>query len=118
MRGASGRLSGRVRRPIEPTRFSQLTPRATSIERTAPYIYSVDETLDIGEDNGTPIVEGRTDITGLVAAHGTHCGRYVGDVDIAHVEIGLGRKEKARDGAVGGRRQPILVGPRGRFKKL
>jgi hypothetical protein len=27
------------------------------IERTVPYIYSVDETLDIGEDRGTPILE-------------------------------------------------------------
>ena len=31
------------------------------IDRTVPYIYSVDETLDIGEDNGTPIVEDYAD---------------------------------------------------------
>ena len=30
---------------------------AATIDRTVPYLYSVDETLDIGEDNGTPIVE-------------------------------------------------------------
>jgi hypothetical protein len=28
-----------------------------TIDRTVPYIYSVDETLDVGEDNGTPILE-------------------------------------------------------------
>ncbi len=28
-----------------------------TIDRTVPYIYSVDETLDIGEDRGTPILE-------------------------------------------------------------
>ena len=32
-----------------------------SIDRTVPYIYSVDETLDVGEDNGTPIVEDYAD---------------------------------------------------------
>jgi len=45
-------------------------------------------------------------------------GRHVGDVDIARVEIGPGRKEKARDGPVGGCRHFILVGDQGRFKKL
>jgi hypothetical protein len=29
----------------------------TRINRTVPYIYSVDETLDVGEDRGTPILE-------------------------------------------------------------
>jgi arylsulfatase len=29
----------------------------TKISRTVPYVYSVDETLDIGEDRGTPILE-------------------------------------------------------------
>jgi hypothetical protein len=29
----------------------------TKIDHTVPYIYSVDETLDIGEDRGTPILE-------------------------------------------------------------
>ena len=28
-----------------------------TIDRTVPYIYSVDETLDVGEDQGTPILE-------------------------------------------------------------
>ena len=28
-----------------------------SVERTIPYVVSVDETLDIGEDSGTPIDE-------------------------------------------------------------
>lgn len=31
------------------------------IERTVPYIYSVDETLDVGEDRGTPILEDYAD---------------------------------------------------------
>jgi arylsulfatase len=34
---------------------------AATIDRTVPYIYSVDETLDIGEDDGTPIVEDYAD---------------------------------------------------------
>jgi len=29
----------------------------TNIEATVPFLYSVDETLDIGEDRGTPILE-------------------------------------------------------------
>ncbi len=34
---------------------------STRIDRTVPYIYSVDETLDIGEDHGTPIIEDYAD---------------------------------------------------------
>jgi arylsulfatase len=33
----------------------------TTIEHTVPFIYSVDETLDIGEDRGTPILEDYAD---------------------------------------------------------
>ena len=33
----------------------------TRIDRTVPYIYSVDETLDVGEDRGTPILEDYAD---------------------------------------------------------
>ena len=33
----------------------------TRINRTVPYIYSVDETLDVGEDRGTPILEDYAD---------------------------------------------------------
>jgi arylsulfatase len=29
----------------------------TKIDRTVPYLYSVDETFDVGEDRGTPILE-------------------------------------------------------------
>jgi arylsulfatase len=29
----------------------------TTIDHTVPFIYSVDETLDVGEDRGTPILE-------------------------------------------------------------
>ena len=38
-----------------------VTVGKASIEHTVPYIYSVDETLDVGEDNGTPIVEDYVD---------------------------------------------------------
>ena len=33
----------------------------TTISHTVPFIYSVDETLDIGEDRGTPILEDYAD---------------------------------------------------------
>ena len=33
----------------------------TKIDRTVPYLYSVDETLDVGEDRGTPILEDYAD---------------------------------------------------------
>ena len=33
----------------------------TDIDRTVPFIYSVDETLDVGEDRGTPILEDYAD---------------------------------------------------------
>ncbi len=33
----------------------------TRINRTVPFIYSVDETLDVGEDRGTPILEDYAD---------------------------------------------------------
>ena len=33
----------------------------TRIDHTVPYIYSVDETLDVGEDRGTPIIEDYAD---------------------------------------------------------
>ena len=33
-----------------------MRPR-TKIDRTVPFIYSVDETLDVGEDRGTPVLE-------------------------------------------------------------
>jgi len=33
----------------------------TRIDHTVPFIYSVDETLDVGEDRGTPILEDYAD---------------------------------------------------------
>ena len=33
----------------------------TNIGHTVPFIYSVDETLDVGEDRGTPILEDYAD---------------------------------------------------------
>ena len=33
----------------------------TTISHTVPFIYSVDETLDVGEDRGTPILEDYAD---------------------------------------------------------
>ena len=39
------------------------TVAETGIDRTVPYVYSIDETLDIGEDRGTPIIEDYADRT-------------------------------------------------------
>ena len=59
----------------------------TRINRTVPYIYSVDETLDVGEDRGTPILEDYADrmpfaYTGAIAEVGVDLGSANVDADI------------------------------------
>jgi arylsulfatase A-like enzyme len=59
----------------------------TQINRTVPYIYSVDETLDVGEDRGTPILEDYADrmpfaYTGAIAEVDIDLGSANVDTDI------------------------------------
>lgn len=63
------------------------------IDRTVPYIYSVDETLDIGEDHGTPIIEDYADKMPF---------RFEGKIDavlidLAPLKIGGGARQNAQD---------------------
>ena len=43
------------------SRWTETEVARTTIDHTVPFIYSVDETLDIGEDRGTPILEDYAD---------------------------------------------------------
>jgi len=59
----------------------------TRIDRTVPYIYSVDETLDVGEDRGTPILEDYADrmpfaYTGRIAEVDIDLGSANVDADV------------------------------------
>jgi hypothetical protein len=59
----------------------------TRINRTVPYIYSVDETLDVGEDRGTPILEDYADrmpfaYTGPIAEVDIDLGSANVDADV------------------------------------
>ena len=58
----------------------------TTIGHTVPFIYSVDETLDIGEDRGTPILEDYADRMPF---------KYNGK--IAEVDIDLGGRKRGPD---------------------
>jgi hypothetical protein len=58
----------------------------TTISHTVPFIYSVDETLDVGEDRGTPILEDYVDRMPF---------KYTGRID--EVEIHLEGGNAAQD---------------------
>jgi hypothetical protein len=61
------------------------TVAETGIDRTVPYVYSIDETLDIGEDRGTPIIEDYADRTPF---------KFNGRIDDVTIELGpQGRRD-------------------------